>query len=90
VTISEEVGSEKMTAATLQRSLEKLGVKPQEAIFVGCDLAQEIAVANAAKMTTVRMKTGAHRAATPRGSEEKPAFEISRLSELFDILQSSD
>jgi putative hydrolase of the HAD superfamily len=90
VTISEEAGSEKMTAATLQRTLEKLGVKPQKAVFVGCDLTQEIAVANTAKMTTVRMKTGAHRAATPRVFEEKPTFEISRLSELFDILRSSE
>jgi len=90
VTISEETGSEKMTTATLQRTLEKLGVKPEKAVFVGCDLAQEIAVANTTKMTTVRMKTGAHRAVGPRASEEKPALEISKLSELFDILRSSD
>jgi putative hydrolase of the HAD superfamily len=88
VTISEEVGSEKMTAATLQRTLNKLGIAPERAAFVGCEL-QDIVVANTAKMTAVRMKTGGHRAAVPRVPEEKPAFEIGRLSEIFDILQSS-
>jgi FMN phosphatase YigB (HAD superfamily) len=78
-----------MTPATLERTLEKLGVKPEKAVFVGCDLAQEIAVANTTKMTTVRMKTGPHRAVTPKGAQDKPAFDISKLSELFDILRSS-
>jgi len=55
-----------MTTVTLQRILEKLGVKPEKAILVGCDVAREIAVANTAKMTTVRMKTGAHRTVGPK------------------------
>ena len=91
VTISEETGSEKLTTGTLSRTLERLGnVKPERSVFVGSDLANEIVPANAAKMITVRIKTGALRTSAPKTAEEKPAYEISRLSELFDILRSSD
>ena len=90
VTISEETGSEKLTTDTLSRTLERLGnVKPQLSVFVGCDLANEIAFANAVKMITVRAKTGAHRTSTPKASDEKPAFEISKLSDILEILQTS-
>jgi len=90
VTISEETGSEKLTTDTLSRTLERLGnVKPERSVFVGSDLANEIAPANATKMITVRIKTGAHRTSTPKTVEEKPAFEINRLSDMFEILRRS-
>jgi FMN phosphatase YigB (HAD superfamily) len=88
VTISEETGSEKLTTDTLSRTLERLGnVKPERSVFVGSDLANEIAPANAAKMITVRIKTGAYRTSTPKAPDEEPAFEISKLSEIFEILK---
>lgn len=87
VTISEETGSEKLTTDTLSRTLERLGnVKPERSVFVGSDLANEISVANAAKMITVRVKTGAHRTSTPKTADEKPAFEISKLSDILEIV----
>jgi putative hydrolase of the HAD superfamily len=90
VTISEETGSEKLTTDTLSKTLERLGnVKPELSVFVSCDVANEIAPANAAKMITVRIKTGAHRTTTPKTAEEKPAFEINRLSDMFEILRTS-
>jgi putative hydrolase of the HAD superfamily len=90
VTISEETGSEKLTTDTLSRALEKLGnIKPQLSVFVGSDLVSEIAPANAAKMVTVRLKTGAHRTRRPSVEDEKPIFEIDRLSEILGILGKS-
>ena len=75
VTISEETGSEKLTTDTLSRTLERLGnVKPERAVFVGSDLANEIAPANEAKMITVRIKTGAHRTSTPKATDERPTL----------------
>jgi len=90
VTISEETGSEKLTTDTLSRALEKLGnIKPQLSVFVGSDLVSEITPANAAKMVTVRLKTGAHRTSRPSVEDEKPVFEIDRLSEILGILGKS-
>ena len=90
VTVSEETGSEKLTTHTLSRTLERLGnIKPEVSVFVGCDLANEIALANLAKMITVRVKTGACRTSTPKASDEKPAFEISKLSDILEILRTS-
>jgi len=91
VTISEETGSEALMTETLSKTLERLGgIRPEKAIFIGCDLAREIAAGNALKMVAVRVKTGANRANSPRGPSEKPALEIDKLSELFDILRSRD
>jgi FMN phosphatase YigB (HAD superfamily) len=88
-TVSEETGQEQFTTGALSRTLDKLAVKPEEAVFVGCDLAHEIAVANAAKMITVRIRTGADRTGSPRDAGEKPAYEIGKISEVFQILQGS-
>jgi putative hydrolase of the HAD superfamily len=90
VTISEETGSEKLTTDTLSRTLERLGnVKPEVSVFVGCDLANEIAPANAVKMITVRIRTGARRTSIPKASDEKPTFEISKLSDILEILRTT-
>jgi len=87
VTISEETGSEELTGETLLKTLEKLDVKPERSIFVGCDLSKEVAIANGVKMTTVWMKTGAKRTTSPRGAGETPSYEIERLSDLLGILE---
>jgi putative hydrolase of the HAD superfamily len=88
VTISEETGSEKLTTDTLSRTLERLGnVKPERAVFVGSDLANEIAPANAAKMITVRIKTGTHDTVSLRVPDERPAFEIVKPADVLGILQ---
>lgn len=86
VTISEETGSEALTAATLSKVVERLGVKPEKTAFVASDLAHEIAIGNAAGMITIRMKTGASRTNSPRLADEKPAFEISKLSDIMGLL----
>jgi len=90
VTISEETGSEALTVDTLSKTLERLGgVKPDRAAFVGSDLAREIAIANAAGMISLRIKTGTNRTSSPRTADEKPAYEIGKLSDIFDILRAS-
>ena len=87
VTISEETGSEALDIETIQSTLKKLASKPEKSIFVGCDLTQEIAVANKIRMITVRMKTGANRTTSPRASDEKAVYEVVKLSDLFEIVQ---
>ena len=87
VTISEETGSETLTLETLSRTLEKLKVKPARAAFVGCSLSHEIMVANRSKMITVRIKTGMDRVVDPKVPDEKATFEISRLSDLLNVLR---
>jgi putative hydrolase of the HAD superfamily len=89
VTVSEETGSDVLTSETLLRAAEKLVVQPQDSAFVGCDLQNEIAIANAANMVTVRMMTGTKRTGNPRGPGEKPAFEITRLSDLLRLVERS-
>jgi len=89
VTISEETRSEKHTKDTLSRVLERLGnARPGLVLFVGCDLANEIALANAASMITVRIRTGADRTSTPKNADETAAYEIRRLSEIPQIDQA--
>jgi putative hydrolase of the HAD superfamily len=90
VTISEETGSEVLDVDVLRKTLEKLRVKPGRAMFVGADLAREIAVANEARMVSVRLRAGTNRSSSPRNSSEKPAYEIARLSELSAILRIKD
>jgi len=87
VTISEETGSEALTTDTPCKTLEKLGVKPEKSVFVGCDLSHEIAVANAVKMITVRMRTWLNRTSSPRVTDEKPASEIEKLSGLLRTVE---
>lgn len=41
----------------------------------------EIAVGNAAKIVTVRIRTGVNWTSSPRVADEKPAFEIGKLSD---------
>ena len=86
VTVSEETGSEAFTSETLLKTLGKLAAEPEKSIFVSCDLSNEIAVANAVKMVTVRMMTGTNRTSSPRAQGEKPAYEITKLSDLFGIV----
>jgi len=84
VAISEETGSDALTVDSLSRTLEKLGSrKAERSVFVGCDLTNEIVVANNAGMITIRMNSGANRISSPRGTSEKPAFEIDRLADIF-------
>jgi FMN phosphatase YigB (HAD superfamily) len=89
VTISEESGSEAFNIDTLFRTLEKRAVKADNSMFVESDLSREIAIANAAKMMTVRIRTGTNRTSSVKAANEKPAFEIIKLVDLFGILQQS-
>ena len=89
VTISEETRSEALTVEMLSKTLRRLGkVKPEDAAFVGCGLAQGIEIANAAKMITVKTKSGANRTSSPRGDNDKPSFEIDRLGDVLEIARS--
>jgi hypothetical protein len=85
-TISKEAESEKLAMDRLSKTLERLGnVKPEVAMFVACHLENEIASTNAARMITARIMTGAHRTSIPRAFDEKPTFEISKLSGTLEI-----
>jgi putative hydrolase of the HAD superfamily len=88
VTVSEQTGSELLNSDTLSKTLERLGVKPENSFFVGNDLSREIAIANDTRMITIRMRTGANRSAAPKNANETPAYEIDRLSGIPEILRT--
>jgi FMN phosphatase YigB (HAD superfamily) len=72
----------------LLKTLEKLGsVEPEKALFVACDLASEIAIANKANIVTIRMRHGTNRASTSKKPDEKPVFEIDKIPDLSNALQ---
>jgi len=44
-------------------------------------------LANRARMTTVRIRTGTHRTVKPRVPDERPAFETVKLADVLGILR---
>lgn len=70
------------------KTLEKReSVEPEKGLFVACDLAHEIAIANKANIVTIRMRTGTNRASTPKKPDEKPVVEIDKLPDIVDVLR---
>jgi len=64
-----------------------LDTKPTEAVFIGNDLETDILSANKAGVTSIRIRRGNSRVDEPESPEVKPKYEISNLSELFEILK---
>jgi putative hydrolase of the HAD superfamily len=67
--------------------LKDLKIKPEQAIFVGSRPEPEILCANKAKVASVRIRRGENRTHEPESSGSTPKFEISRLSEVFTVLE---
>ena len=86
VCISEEFGFKKMTPRLFEICLEEFGNKPAEAIFIGNELNSDIFSANKAGVISVRIRMGDSRIGEPATSDEKPKYEINKLSEIISVI----
>jgi putative hydrolase of the HAD superfamily len=87
VVISEEVGSEKPDVKIFQISLERLGIAPQEAVYVGNHVETDIVGANRVGMVSVRVLRGKHKYVKSSQKEMQPKYNIRKLSDLLKILK---
>lgn len=87
VLISEEIKQDTVTPEMFALVLKELGAFPEEIVFVGNRLDTDILCANKAGIISVRMRKGEHRVEEPRSPEMAPKFEISKISEVFDVLK---
>jgi putative hydrolase of the HAD superfamily len=90
VVISEDVGSEKPNSRIFEVAMEKLNVKPWEAVYVGDDLETDILGANSAGMVSIRIIRKKHREGSPSGKVIKPKYSIRKFSDLLSILEKLD
>ncbi len=87
---SEETGSEVLKPETIGSVLKTLTVRPDQAIFVGNNLETDIRCANKAKVTSVRIRKGENRTKEPESTETKPKYEISKISEIFKVIEKAE
>jgi putative hydrolase of the HAD superfamily len=87
VLTSEEVGAEAFTPELIKSVLKGLKGKPEQTVFVGNRPEPDILCANKAKVTSVRIRRGENRTQEPESSRSTPKFEISKLSEVFKVLE---
>jgi len=87
LTVSEEIGEEKVTPKLFKKILNQLNASPKETLFVGNQLDTDIQSANKLSIVSVRIRKGKFRTEEPKDPQMKPRFEISKLSEIFDILK---
>lgn len=87
VLISEEINVETMTPELFRLALKELKARPNETVFVGNQLDTDILCANKANIISVRIRKGEYRIEEPKSPEMAPKYEISRLSEIFEILE---
>jgi len=86
VVISEEFGSKSITSNMFKVCLEKFSAKPSEVVFVGNEI-QDIFSANEESVVSVRLRKGESRIREPKTNKEKPKYEITKLSEVIDIIK---
>jgi len=87
VVISEELGTENLDLNVFEFALEKMGVRPEETVFIGSRLEPDIFCANKVGLISVRIRKGEHRFESPEKTESTPRYEINRLSEIFDVIR---
>jgi len=87
VVISEEEGSEKPDPGLFVKAAGKLDLKPDECAYVGDKPHTDIAGANRAGMTSIRMLKGRFKETKPQSKEEEADLTINRLSELLDVIE---
>jgi putative hydrolase of the HAD superfamily len=87
VLISEEIKQDTVTPEMFELVLKELGASPEETVFVGNRLDTDILCANKAGIISVRMRKGEYRVEEPRSPEMAPKYEISKISEIFDVLK---
>ena len=87
VVISEEINEEKVTPKLFEKILSELNVSPEETLFVGNQPNMDILCANQLNIISVRIRKGAFMTEEPTDPRMLPKFEISKLSDLLEILK---
>jgi putative hydrolase of the HAD superfamily len=89
VVSSEESGFETLKPDLFKTILKTLKIRPDQTMFVGSKPEPEITSANRAGITSVRMRRGENRTLESESVDSVPKYEISKLSEIFKILQKA-
>ena len=84
VVISQDMKLDHLTESLLKHALDELGVHATNAVFVGVNPEKEIDVANRAGLISVRLRRGNSK--LEKTGQTKPKYEISKLSELTQLL----
>ena len=86
VVISEEFGMDNLEKRIFEETLSRLGIKPQETIFVGNRFEPDIANANKVGLKSILIKTSKIPVENPKTVDAKPKYEIGSLSQIFEII----
>jgi putative hydrolase of the HAD superfamily len=84
VVTSQDMKLDRLTESVLKHTLDELDAHAANALFVGVHPEKEIDVANRAGLISVRLRRGNSK--LDRTGETKPKYEISKLSELMQLL----
>jgi len=90
VVVSTNVGYSKPDERIFQIALEKLGVKPQEAIMVGNRISTDILGGNKTGMKTVLIEWSNKHQEEATCEMERPSYIIHSLKELIPIIRELD
>jgi len=88
VVISEEYEYKTITPKLFEICLQKFDAKPNEVVFIGNEVDKDVLSANQAGVMSVRIMKGESRIGEPKSPEAKPKYEITKLSEIFNILET--
>ena len=86
VIASAEEGVAKPDLTIFQIALDRANCKPEEAVMVGDRLDNDIVPANKIGMTTVWIKQGLGKYATPISEEEYPNYTVTNLLDINNLL----
>ncbi len=86
-TFSEQTGTSPIETDLFRSAINELYVQPSETIYVGNRLDTEITSANEIGVTSVRIRKGEYGIEEPSPPKLAAKYEISKLSEIFDILK---
>jgi putative hydrolase of the HAD superfamily len=87
VMASEEVGARDVTPELFTSVLKAFKSRSERIMFVGNRLETDILSANKAKVISVRIRKGENRTQESESAETTPKYEISKLSEVFKVLE---
>jgi len=87
VVISEDLRLDGFSKAVIERTVEALGVRVSEVLYVGAHPNEEIAAANEAGVISVRLRK--RDAKLEKAAESRPRHEINKLSELLQLVQKA-
>lgn len=89
VVVSEEAGFDKPEQKIFLMACDKLGVKPEECMYVGDRLDTDVLGANRVGMMSIRLLRGKYKEIKPTGLQDQPAYEIKRMDEILEILKNT-